>query len=360
MDNLRIVIIVGMVLTHVGTAYVVDVGWYYEERSASAVTEALFWGLLSVGALFGMGALFLVAGLVSPPSLTRKGPRRFAHDRLLRLGVPLLVFVAVADLLLDFAGYRGEGGQADLGAFVGPWWREDADLSVMWFVAVLLVFSLGYAALRALRPAPPPGGELSAAALAGTGGAIAVLSFVVRLQWPYLSDSVRGLNLWELPQMLALFVLGVVAGERGWLDDGLPDRVWRGLGRTALGAGVLAMPIGAVMGSAEDERFLGGLAPQALVIPAFEGVLAVCASLWVLEWFRRRWDVGGRLQRALGRASFAAYVVHPAVLVGLMVALSRVDVAVEVKLVVVWVLGVAGAFALGWLATRSRVLGRVL
>jgi glucans biosynthesis protein C len=359
MDNLRIAIIIGMVLTHVGTAYVIDVGWYYEERTAGVVTEALFWALLSVGGLFGMGLLFLVAGLVTPQSLSRKGPSRFARDRLVRLGVPLLIFVAVVDLLLDFVGYRGEAGDRGLASFLPLWWRYDADLSVMWFVAVLLAFSLGYALLRAVRPAARRGGVLTPTPLVMTAFGVAVGSFVVRLQWPFLSDSVRGLNAWELPQMLALFALGVAAGERGWLDDGVPDRLWRTCGRAVLLAGVLAMPIGAVMGTTADERFLGGSDPRALLIPLIEGVIAVCASLWVLEWFRRSWDRTSALQQALARASFAAYVLHPVVLVALMVALASVPVAGEVKLLIVSPVGVVGAFTLGWLATRSRVLGAV-
>lgn len=43
-------------------------------------------------ALFMIPVLFLVAGLLTPPSLQRKGPGRFACDRLLRLGVPFALF----------------------------------------------------------------------------------------------------------------------------------------------------------------------------------------------------------------------------------------------------------------------------
>jgi glucans biosynthesis protein C len=360
LDNLRIVIIAGMILTHVGTAYVVDIGWYYEERTASAATQAVFWALLGVGGLFAMGLLFLVAGLVTPGSLGRRGPAGFARGRLVRLGIPLVVFLAVADPLLDLVGYRGEGGQADLRTFLSRWWRYDADLSVMWFVAVLLVFSLGYAVLRWRRPGPSGGGRLTARPLVLAGLAVAVGSFVVRLRWPFMSDSVRGLNLWELPQMLALFSLGVAAGERGWLDGGLSDALWRRCGQVALAAGAATVLLAPMIALGEPDAFLGGLEVRAMLLPLVEGVIAVSMSLWVLEWFRRRWDIGGRLQREAARASFAAYVVHPAVLVALMVALASAPVGVEVKLVVVWVLGVIGSFGLGWLATRSRVLGRVL
>src|SRR5438552_13968553 len=44
-------------------------------------------------AMFSMGLFFLLSGLVTPGSLARKGARRFVRDRVLRLGIPLLVWV---------------------------------------------------------------------------------------------------------------------------------------------------------------------------------------------------------------------------------------------------------------------------
>jgi fucose 4-O-acetylase-like acetyltransferase len=42
-----------------------------------------------------MGLFFLISGLVTPNSISRKGPRTFARDRLIRLGVPLVVWTLV-------------------------------------------------------------------------------------------------------------------------------------------------------------------------------------------------------------------------------------------------------------------------
>ena len=46
--------------------------------------------LVIPGVLFAMGLFFLISGLVTLGSLARKGPKDFARDRLVRLGVPLL------------------------------------------------------------------------------------------------------------------------------------------------------------------------------------------------------------------------------------------------------------------------------
>jgi glucan biosynthesis protein C len=361
-DNLRVAVIVGVIAAHVSTAYILDFDWYYEERTASAVSEAVLSAIFGTGLLFGMGLLFLVAGLYTPPSCARKGPRGFALGRAMRLGLPLVVFVIVIDSLTDFVGYRGMGGDDGLIAYLDRWRREDADLSVMWFVAALLAFSLAYAAWRSVRPARlGRSGRLGAAQLVSFGAFIAVGSFLVRLVWPFASNSVFGLNLWEFPQMIAMFGLGAVAAERGWLDEALPDRVWRNCGLAALAGGVMGLAfVGAIGLAGDEDPFLGGAHPQALALPITEAVIAVAVSLWTLEWFRRRWDHAGPLAHALGRASFAAYVVHAPVVVLLSVGLRDAAVPVETKFLVVFTIGAAASFALGWLVTRLPVVSRVL
>lgn len=87
-DTMRVVVIAGVVVMHTTTAYLGGAGWFYTERSTSA-----FWSrgpvlVASVGALFGLAPLFLVAGSLPARSLAHKGPAAFVRGRLLRLGVP--------------------------------------------------------------------------------------------------------------------------------------------------------------------------------------------------------------------------------------------------------------------------------
>jgi glucan biosynthesis protein C len=96
-DNLRVAVIAGVIVVHTATAYVVDIPWYYnEERTTTGVWPMLLSPLVLMGALFALGPLFLVAGWFSARSLARRGPGGFARSRLLRLGVPLLVFVLLS------------------------------------------------------------------------------------------------------------------------------------------------------------------------------------------------------------------------------------------------------------------------
>jgi hypothetical protein len=55
---------------------------------------------------FFMGCFFLLAGFFTPGSYDRKGGRSFLADRLLRLGVPLLIYEFVLGPLATLPVYR--------------------------------------------------------------------------------------------------------------------------------------------------------------------------------------------------------------------------------------------------------------
>jgi hypothetical protein len=115
----------------------------------------------SVAALFLMGLFLLVSGLLAAGSIERKGTARFARDRLLRLGVPFVVWVLGVWPLTLVALYRVVGHDTDYARMLVD---SRLDTGPMWFVEILLLLSLGYAAWRrvagrpaAERPAPVEG-----------------------------------------------------------------------------------------------------------------------------------------------------------------------------------------------------------
>lgn len=71
-DNLWVAIIVGVIGSHVSVIYALDVGWWYEERTASEIAKAVLAGVFAPGLLFGMGLMFFVAGWFTPPAFERK------------------------------------------------------------------------------------------------------------------------------------------------------------------------------------------------------------------------------------------------------------------------------------------------
>jgi fucose 4-O-acetylase-like acetyltransferase len=362
-DNLRVAIIVGVIGSHVALIYALEVGWYYEERTAGEVAKAVLAGVFSPGLLFGMGLVFFVAGFFTPPAFGRKGARRFVIDRLWRLGVPTIAYLFVVNPAMNFFGDHAMGQGETVADYVRRTYWYDVELGVAWFMVALLAFSMAYAAWRWRRPVRPEHIiPLRRIDLLKVGAFIAVASFMVRLEFPVLSgEELWTLNLWEYPQMFALFTLGVLAQERGWLSNGLSAQLRRTCGWAAAVGVVLAVVVGVGITITDDaEPFLGALRFEATLIPLIEATLALGMSLWAIDWFRRRANHAGPLVRGLGRASFAAYLLHAPITILLAIALRDVGIPAETKFLTVFGLGVVASFGLAWLSTRRRVTGRIL
>jgi glucans biosynthesis protein C len=103
--------------------------------------------------VFLMSLFFFLSGLFVWPSLERKGPRRFLHDRILRLGMPFAVVVAFLMPLATYPIYLQTATQPGFVAF----WRHWLELPFwpcgpMWFLWMLLVADLAAVGLHEFRP----------------------------------------------------------------------------------------------------------------------------------------------------------------------------------------------------------------
>ena len=354
-DNLRVAVIAAVIIAHTATACVVDIPWYYDdERTTSGVWPVLLSPPALLGALFALGPLFLVAGWFSARSLAHRGPGGFVRSRLLRLGAPLLVYVVLINPLTDYLGNLRQQDRS-LASYLAA-----TEVSVMWFAAALLAFSVAYAALRcvcpAARPRPLRPGLMAAAALA-----IAVSSFAIWQPWPVMGDTFLNLRLGEWPQGAVLFALGVHAAEAGWLQD-FPPELARRLGWVAAAgvAALMMLMLYLVLARGKDQALAMGADVPTMAFALLDGVIAVTGTLWLLSWLRRRWPTHGVMLGKAARASYATYVTHPLVLTAVMVAFAWVALAPEIKFILVAVAGVAACFTAGYALTRVPGIAKVL
>ncbi|HEX5950032.1 MAG TPA: acyltransferase [Actinomycetota bacterium] len=365
LDNLKTALIAGIIVSHGFNGYTEFGSWPYQdvqEVTISEVTETVFVLVLSFGSTFLMGLFFLISGLFTPRSLERKGVRRFMTDRLLRLGLP---FAAFTLLLWPLLMYVVREPILHEGSY-WYWFTEGSDPFLdngpMWFIGVLLVFSLGYAAWRAIRPAEAPGrSPLRARKLVGVGAAIAGLSFVVRLWFPIDTGQTLNLHLWEWPQCLGMFLFGIACARRAWLAP-VPPRIARGCGVVAVVA-ALSMPVLILTADPlglDEEAYFGGFGWPSLATSILEGALAVSACVWVVSFAQQRLDRQGNLGRALSRSAYGAFLLQAPVLLGLALAMRTVDAPAEVKALVVAGVGVVASFALAWPLVTRTPLGRIL
>ncbi|WP_033440514.1 acyltransferase family protein [Saccharothrix sp. NRRL B-16314] len=361
-DNLKVLLVAWVIGGHALLGYSAVGGWPYDEVNEVAFephVEAVLAAVLGPSGLFLMGTFYLLSGLFAPESLARKGTARFIGDRLVRLGIPFAVSALLVWPLSLWLAYRAAGHD------VTPWWvfthREPLlDSGSLWFVEILLLFSVAYALFG--RPASAAvvltGGHL----VAVTAGVV-VSTFAVRLWIPARSGQVGDLHIWWWPQLIAMFGLGVV-GARSGLAQRVPERMWRG-SRVVAALAILSVPVAAVALGVSDlageaEPFLGGWRWEALLFAVVEAVLVVGGSVWLLGWAQRRLTRDGPLAVALSRGAFAAFFIQGPVLIVLAVAARPLPFPAEVKAFLVAAIAILVSFGVGWLlATRTR-LGRFL
>jgi hypothetical protein len=226
-DTLRVVLSSGVIVVHTATAYVRDfAGCYYDdERVTNSVVSIAFALPALMGGVFGLGPLFVVAGWFSVRSLARRGPAGFMGSRLLRLGIPLVFFVLHVNPLAE---YLGNLCAEDATTFLGN--LADTEFSIMWFVVALLACTLGYAALRSIRPLTGSRPRQCRRSLVVAASVIGVGSLAVWQFTTLLDTHLLNVRVSAWTQTTALFALGVIEAESGW--DGRLSRQRRAPART--------------------------------------------------------------------------------------------------------------------------------
>jgi acyltransferase-like protein len=376
LDNLKLLLVAVIIAGHGALAYGdLENAWPYQDvqevhlAGVSNVTLAI---VVIPAAMFAMGLFFLISGLVTPGSVSRKGPRTFARDRLLRLGVPLVVWALV---MWPGSIWMAHLAAGETHSFGWQFTHEEPilDTGPMWFVEILLIYSLAYAAWRYWRRDRAAGADhiaastrsapLTARTLVALAAAISVATVLVRPVFPAASGQIGQSHLWQWPQLVVTFGLGIVAAQRGWLEP-VPDRIRRGCGFAALGglaAFLIVAGIMAAVGVDGGVLFDAGLHRAPLSLAAIEGPLAVGTSVWLLGFAQRRLNRHpGPLARAMARSAYGAFLLQGVVLIGLMVAMRPVGVPAEVKALTVACLGVAGSFGLAWVLVTRTQLGRII
>jgi len=136
-------------------------------QAISPVNDEQRSGMLALFAGFNdtffMALLFLLSGLFAWGSLQKKGEGPYLRDRLLRLGVPLVLMVVLRPLTY-YPTYLQNGGDGGFTDFWTQWSRLEWRGGPLWFLEVLLFFDVvlvSSGALGAGRAIVGPGPEIA-------------------------------------------------------------------------------------------------------------------------------------------------------------------------------------------------------
>jgi hypothetical protein len=362
-DNLKALLVAWIIGFHALLGYTAIGGWPYDEVNEvtmSPGTELLLSVVIGPTGLVVVGTFFFLAGLFAPASLRRHGPGRFSWGRLVRLGLPWLAFMLLIWPLFMWFAYLSAGYQLTYReAFRGR--QPFLDAGPLWFAQILLYASLGYAlwswlGLGRRLPAITAGrGFVVVAILAMTS-----ISFFTRLWFPARSLQILDLHVWQWPQCIGMFCLGLIASGHRWAVQ-VPQNVVRFSGMLSLGtlvaAPLVALATGVTSVSRDGGVFLGGWRWQALVLDVIEATLVIAGSVWLLGMAQRHFGQAGRLRVVAARSAYAAFVLQAPLLLTLAILARWIAIPALPKGVLVGALGVVFSFSIGWLIVARANVG---
>ncbi|MCO5185493.1 MAG: acyltransferase family protein [Anaerolineae bacterium] len=376
-DNIRSALIILVVLHHVALVYGASIeGYYYVEPP---FTDPLAFQALLIFALVNqawfMGAFFLFAGYFTPGSFDRKGVGPFLRDRLIRLGIPMLVFYFILSPI-SFLGYFLMPAQ--LTGITEPltwqmFWQAYPDLvglGPLWFVAMLLIFDFGYAAWRAVtanRTSSPAAkssvpGYLSLAIFVLL---LAGISYVMRIVVPLGTTVLEFPTLAYLPQYLTFFIVGIVAARRDWLRT-LPNAMGVVGFAMAIVAIVVLFPL-AFSGEIFSlevtpalDNAMGNGHWQSAAYALWDSIFAIGMIMGLIVFFRRFIAGAGSFGRFLSQQSYTVYIIHIPIIVFVVYALRDVALGGLLKFGLASIIVLPLCFAAAYLIRKLPYATRVL
>jgi peptidoglycan/LPS O-acetylase OafA/YrhL len=376
LDRIRVVLTALVLFHHTAITYGASGGWYYRELPETlSLTGVLLLMFVSTNQSYFMGFFFLIAGYFTPGSYDRKPLGQFACDRLLRLGVPLLVFSLLLNPLTVTIVYAGGG----YGPHGPPWpyflhrLSQPWGVGPLWFAEALLLFTLGYVVWRRIRdrgrgapsgaafrdgwdvrPLPSTTAWLLSAIGVGIG------AVVLRQIMPVGKD-ILGLQIGFFSSYVFLFALGTVAWHRDWFHR----LSWR-TARAWLIVSVLLSPaliLTAVLTSHAGQAkpvFVTGFSLPALLYAFWEPFTAWGIIATYLVWFREHGNLPSAAWQFCSSRAYAVYIVHPPVLVAFSMLLRGWEGPALAKIAVCGTLACVGSLAVASLLVLIPGARRVL
>jgi len=372
LDNIKVFFTILVIYWHTTVTYSSSGWWYYQEPPpGDPISITILFILAAFGGMFQttlLGLFFLLGGYFTPKSYDRKGGPSFWKERLLRLGIPLLLYILLINPLmiytlaklgippwninpllqgsfLDYyAGvFQSLGAFTDFITFAGP----------MWFLSVLLLLTAIYTLWHQVTKldwvqrripqefAIPRYFYLLLLAI-GLGG----LTFLVRIAFP-IDFRPLGIPWGQLIQYLMMFSVGVICIRYRWFEKMSKRQVQIWLVTIGIAIVLMFLDSAFVVGfTAGLSIFTGGANLHALLFALIDTIVCMGMIFVLIKVFYAKFNNQGSILRNLSASAYHMYLVHPPVLVSISLGIASLALLPILKLAVVFPLAVLACYLL--------------
>jgi glucan biosynthesis protein C len=368
-DNLRWLMIIFVVLMHVNVTYSMLGGWYYIEKAKLDVFQTIYFGIYgSFTQAYFMGFLFFIAGYFVPGSYDRKGFGTFSKERLVRLGIPTLLYMLVIHpLTIAILGHYQHWNlnipyeyakyirTLDFIGSTGP----------LWFALALLIFSLVYAAICKSGIGRKHETQntivVNPKQILGIALFISVFTFLTRIVFP-IGTNILNMQLCFFPQYIVLFILGIFFFRKNLLLN-IPYKLGMDWFKYTLVFGPLFWIGMTIIGNAAEkglEPFAGHFTWGNAAYSFWESFFCVGVCLGLIVWFRDKFNRQGTIGKFLSDNAFGVYVFHTPLLVSISMLMKDVVMYPFFKYLIVAVITIPLSFLASYVLRKIPGVGYVI
>lgn len=344
-DNLKVFLTILVVAHHAAQAYGPTGGvWLVQDSDSIPWLRSLFF----LNASYMMGLYFFISGYFSSISISGKGGFLFLRDRLIRLGIPLIVFIF---LIFGPLHYKLSNGEGNYFVFLLDLYANQPPLATghLWFVASLLAYSFLLWMGHWLLPKGKMKSAISFLPILILIAGLTLITAFVRQYYP--------VDAWEtwlipvepahLPQYLTLFFLGAYLQGKNSLEK------WND--QTGLVFFTLAILLFLLRNSLSAIPI-----PRWLEEPLMESIFCVGLSIGLLVIFRRLLAKTNTYTRLLSENAYGIYLFHLLIVILFQKTVESIAWPAEGKWIFVFTASLLCSLVLSHLLRKIAVVRKII
>jgi len=302
-DNLKVFLICLVITHHIAIAYGGAGDLLFKEGASDPISPIILTLFTGINQSFFMTLFFMLSAYFTVGSLDKKGNIKYLKDRLIRLGIPLIVYVLlISPINRIIAAYaKGETYSYKLAWHTGP----------LWFLEALLIFSIIYMLVRNKSAKDTNIDFPRNLTICKAIFILSILTFIVRIFFP-VGVWIHVFQLADFVHYIFMFYVGTLAYKHHWFEK-ISDEMARPWKITAIIA-IISYPLFwviliEVLGYTLKD-FTGGFAWLPLVMSFLETVAMVSIIISLLAIFKKRFNRQGTIVKWMSVNYYGAYIFH--------------------------------------------------
>ena len=362
LDNIKVLFTILVIFWHVSVTYMEAGWWYYKEiNPIDPISYIIFLLFTSLGGIFQaslLGLFFLLGGYFTPKSYDKKGIWSFWKERLIRLGIPLLLYIVLINPIIIYTlakiGIHPwntlpmlQGSFLDYYLYQFLLWANFIDFisfgGPMWFLRVLLIFTAIYTLWRQItkldsikRKIPKQLSIPRYSYLLLLAIVLGCLTFIVRIYLP-IDDRPLEIPWGQLIQYLLMFSIGVISVRYLWFEKITKKHVKIWLITIIITLVIIYIDfILAIISEVDFIEFTGGLNFHSFLMSLVDNIICMGVIFILIKVFYARFNKQGTVLRNLSVSAYHMYLVHPPVLIALSLSLASLSLNPLIKIAIVF------------------------